>query len=281
MPFQFQVAVPPFIDHPTMSQILTTLGLTTNLRLVLDASDAASYTSGQSWLDRSGNGYDFFRGADGSATASDPTFNGIAGGRTSSEYWSFDGGDYFTYDSANESWMSNYNKNNATGTIIAWLYTGAASSPTAGDAIASTLPRNLGITEYGFTFRMVLTSGAGALEMVAESGTVANGILKTSIITLSASAWQMVAVSFNEASNSCVFAIGKASGFASESTTYTFGSTAANDAGNTLHIASDALAAQVFASGRRLASVVMWEGTALSAANLEAIFTATRGKFGI
>src|SRR5688572_16443964 len=38
------------------------LGLTTGLQFSLDAGSADSYTSGQSWLDLSGNGQDFFRG---------------------------------------------------------------------------------------------------------------------------------------------------------------------------------------------------------------------------
>ncbi|MGZ9107256.1 MAG: hypothetical protein ACXW4B_00340 [Micavibrio sp.] len=37
--------------------------------------------------------YDFYRGADETATAADPTFNGVAG--TGAAYWSFDGGDAF------------------------------------------------------------------------------------------------------------------------------------------------------------------------------------------
>lgn len=68
----------------------------------LDATLAESYDgAGQIWsnlmetpADGAGRGdYDFYRGADDTATAADPTFSGTAG--SSDAYWSFDGGDAF------------------------------------------------------------------------------------------------------------------------------------------------------------------------------------------
>jgi hypothetical protein len=59
--------------------IICRLGLVTNCKLVLDAGEASSYTSGQSWLDLSGNGYDFFLGSTSGAAANDP-FGGPLGG---------------------------------------------------------------------------------------------------------------------------------------------------------------------------------------------------------
>lgn len=86
-------------------------GLATGLKLCLDAGDDESYSSGQKWLDTSGGGYDFYRGAGSGSEGSDPTFNGTVGRRSSGEYFSGDGGDYFTYDSANETWMNDLHKN--------------------------------------------------------------------------------------------------------------------------------------------------------------------------
>ena len=56
----------------TMKETLTLLGLTTNLKLCLDAGDLASVASGSQtkWLYVSGGGYDFFRGTDGTSQAS-------------------------------------------------------------------------------------------------------------------------------------------------------------------------------------------------------------------
>jgi len=99
-------------SHPAwnLEEIIRGLSLDTNLKLCLDAGEGDSYTSGQSWLDLAGSGYDFFLGQDGSSDSTDPTFNGVANTMTSSEYWSFDGGDYFTYDTTNETWMENLHK---------------------------------------------------------------------------------------------------------------------------------------------------------------------------
>jgi len=104
----------------TLIDAITTAGLTSGLQLALDAGDTNSYSgSGQSWLDTSGNGYDFFRGITGGANSDDPTFNGTSGGISINEYWSFDGDDFFIYDSANETWMNNLHKNNAQ---WSWLF---------------------------------------------------------------------------------------------------------------------------------------------------------------
>ena len=102
------------------TELITTIrrcGLTTGLKLCLDKGDANSYASGQSWLDVSGNGYDFFLGATGGAEASDPTSNGTAGGRSPEEYWSFDGVQFFRLASANPTWVNNFHKDNAKFTL--------------------------------------------------------------------------------------------------------------------------------------------------------------------
>ena len=67
-----------------------------NLVCHLDAGDANSYSgSGQTWSDLSPAGNDFYRGATSSPEPSDATFNGAAGGESSGEYFSLDGGDWF------------------------------------------------------------------------------------------------------------------------------------------------------------------------------------------
>jgi hypothetical protein len=97
--------------HPhNFRSVIGNQGLTSGLRLCLDAGDGLSYRSGQSWLDRSGNGYDFFLGLNGSAAGDDPTFNGTPNLHSSNEYFGYDGGDFFAYDSVNEAWMQNLHK---------------------------------------------------------------------------------------------------------------------------------------------------------------------------
>ena len=107
--------------------VITDASLTTNLRLVLDAGDSNSYTSGTKWLDVSGNGYDMTFGNATGASTDDPTFVGVVGHRGVGTYMSFDGGDYFEYDSANETWMNNLHKANSVFSSIAGLFTKSGS----------------------------------------------------------------------------------------------------------------------------------------------------------
>jgi len=98
------------------------LGLSSSLKLCLDAGDAASAPSSPTkWLDLSGNGYDFNLGADGTHPGTDePTLNGTPG--QAGTYFGFDDSDFFTCDAANEAWMQNLHKDNALLTIVSWVY---------------------------------------------------------------------------------------------------------------------------------------------------------------
>lgn len=79
-------------DSHELISIITKMGLSSDCKLCLDASDALSYTSGQTWTDRSGNGNNYFVGATNAVEATDYAFVGTAG--TPDAYFQFDGGDY-------------------------------------------------------------------------------------------------------------------------------------------------------------------------------------------
>jgi hypothetical protein len=266
MAFQFSIAQHP---HPTVAliNVLTSLGLTTNLKLVLDAGDALSVTSASAtkWLDRSGNGYDFFCGTDATVQATDPTFNGTVGGKSASEYYSFDGGDYHRYDSANEPWMAAPHKDGAVLSWAAWVYLTADS--------------NRGI---------VGTTGASAggvgfyigLNLSAQNFTVYNTSLAftaADTTTYSTGKWQFLAGRVDEAANAISFCT---NGTIS-TTTCTFTSPNAGAASYTMEISAIGNGFSPLSSGSRIAHLAMWQGTALSTANLSAIFEATRATFGI
>jgi hypothetical protein len=103
-----------FKRSKSLWQVIQECGLTSNCKLCLDAGDSSSYDgSSQTWYDLSGNGFDWYCGATSGAEASDPTFNGSAGGKSPSEYWSFDGGDWFVMAVAEPSWINNLHKDNA------------------------------------------------------------------------------------------------------------------------------------------------------------------------
>lgn len=245
-----------------MIQAITTAGLTSNLQLCLDAGDPLSYTSGQSWLDRSGNGYDFFLGADGSGTATDPTF--VSAGRLS--YWTFDGGDYFTYDTTNETWMQNLHKNNAVFSYLCMFYKpGAVSAYAFGDTGAGSVTGALvNVSSSGLE---VVNAGVG---VIGKSGTSA-GV-----------GWHFSAGSITEAT-------GAGGGFFYRDGSYdqsggsdTFDSTytlpSSGSASHTFQIAASGNGSSPFGVDTRMSCIAIWS-SALSKGNMDALWTSMRGRF--
>ncbi len=93
----------------------------------LDATIAASYTSGQTWANlietpADGTGqtyYDFWLGVDGSATATDPTFTGSADDPAA--YFAHDGGDYFRAKDLTGTALNKSGMTSGTGTGPVWI----------------------------------------------------------------------------------------------------------------------------------------------------------------
>lgn len=256
-----------WIRNNTLFEILTSLGLTSNLQLCLDAGDSASYSSGQSWLDRSGNGYDFFRGTTSASQATDPTFNGTAGAIRSTEYWSFDAGDFFTYDTTNETWMENLHKNNAVHTLLCWVYPGSVAT---NQAMAGTV----GATGSGTGFGFQIDAGAALLFQARNAGVVALNVNTTA--TFSATAWQMGAVALDEAAATGTLQINSTQ----ESFTSTYSSPAAGAASQTMQIGARGNAQTPLVANSRMAMFAAWSSK-LTDAQLLSIYTATRGRFGV
>lgn len=248
-------------------------GLTSGLKLCLDAGDANSYSSGQSWLDTSGNGYDFFRGATSGAEGSDPTFNGTAGRRSSGEYWSFDGGDFFRYDTTNETWMNNLHKDNAKFTFFAVVQPG-------GTGAASTRLSSTGVYTVSTCCEWVLTSSASERQTLAIGNGASEVLNQTSVATIISGATHVVAVTLDEsvgADGGAFFIDGTWETFTS-----TYASPSTGSSGNTMHIGcrADEIYGWLFAASR-LSMFAAWEGVALSKEQLNALYMHTRGRFGV
>jgi hypothetical protein len=254
---------------------LTRLGLTTNLRLCLDAGDAASYPgSGQSWLDRSGGGYDFFLGTTSGADATDPVFNGTAGRKSSNEYWTPSGGDLFTYDSANESWMTALHQAGAQFTIAMWVYDPVpvtilndaemirtATSSTAGTGVALSISSSflkpvLNVVNAGADVETILWGG------LPESGK-----------------WNYIAISVDIVAGTYVtgWAAGNpksgGSGYAAESGSASYSSPSGGAASVTMRL-------DFTDSQMRYRDLMIWS-RALTSENLRSIWNATRLKYNI
>jgi hypothetical protein len=257
-------------QYPLLYEAIVGLGLTSNLKLCLDAADSASYSSGQSWLDRSGGGYDFFRGADGSATATDPTFNGTPGGKSSSEYWSFDGGDYFNYDTANEAWMENLHKDGAKFTIAAWCY----FATTAGHSMIGNSNNSQALV--GFNFAAIPSTGLLVVNVSNGSGTYALNWGGASL-GVTTGVWQFCAATYDEATGAGYKVVNQTHSV-NIATPYTTPS--ASGAASNTNIARNG-SGQTFGNGSRMAGIMAWEGVAFSPTQVDALFRATRRRFNV
>lgn len=251
--------------------VLERLGLTSGLKVCVDAGDSASYTTGQPWLDRSGNGYDFNRGATSASEASDPTFNGSAGGLSTGEYWSFDGADYFRYDTTNETWMNNLHKDNAVFTIVSWL-----NAPGTGSIGVVGTTGNGTAGRHGIYFGRSGSTGPGAMTLLvnnAQPGGDPPAVNDFSSFILTNECF--VACAMNEPTGSLLYCLNGS--FESKSVTYSGPST--NDATFTMEIGARGNAEARLPNLSRLYMVAIWEGVALSQAQITSIYNASHSRF--
>ena len=256
---------------------IVTAGFSTNLKIVLDAGAADSYTSGQKWLDISGNGYDFFRGVSDSAASDDPTHNGTAGGLSDAEYFSFDGGDHFVYDSTNESWMNDMHKDNAAWTMCIWMYR-TTDSDNAFACTSSAHP-NAGINWY----QDGAVPGNTNLSVTTGSG-YALGQTTRSAAGMSLDEWQLISLSLNEApgSGGVILQVDDAGGTTSNTFDSTYSSPSTGAGTQQFQLGAFYSGPSVrMKSGGRFGGFFVWGGTALSSANITAVFNATKARWGL
>lgn len=251
------------------------LRLTSGLQLCLDAGDAASLpASATSWLDLSGNGFDFFLGTDATAQATDPSINGTAGQLAAGNYLGFDGGDYLTYDAANETWMNSLHKDNALFTLLFWVYFGTA--PAAG---VNRIFGNCGATPSaanGIRFLIDNPSGSVLFQVFKTDASLAENV-NSGATTVTGGAWYQIAISVDEAADSGFFGInGTAVTFSAAYTT-----PAAGDATFTTQIGAGGNNNSPLSANSRMAMAAAWSGRALSQGEVSAFFNATRGRFGV
>lgn len=261
---------------------IVSAGLTTGLQVCLDAGALASYPgSGQIWSDLSGNGFDFLLGADNSATATDPTWNagGTAGALTSSEYFSLDGGDYFTLDeSANPAAFETLHKDNA---VLSWL--AAVYTPGTWGANDALFGMQGGAAVNNVGFSCICATGAGKLgAFVGRGGAGALSIYPDAAITTGA--WRILGGSINEPA-------GAGGGFFYDTGSYnqvsaadtfnaTYSSPSSSSATYKMQICAAGNGGNPIANGARIACFALWT-TALTKANLDTIKALIGPRFGV
>ena len=203
----------------------------------LDAGLNASYSgSGQTFASSNLNTtYDFWLGNNNSATANDPTFNGVAGADSTAEYFSGDGGDFFTIK-ANDTFINSLHKENALFSWYAFMKT-----PTVHDKF---LLETLGTSPTGVGLRFHL-GGSNALKFDVGDGVSQITIASTGSSFISTSTSYLIALSYNESTGVGLIYLKSDAGVKS---TYNFSNTY-NAAGLTPSSSTASLPLNIYGSG--------------------------------
>lgn len=258
--------------RPLVIEAIKASGLLAGLKVCLDAGDIRSLPAGSSkFLDASGNGYDWFLGTTGSATATDPTINGPAGLKSAKNYLSFDGGDCLLYDTTNEAWMDTLHKDNALLTAMFWLYRPDNTGYYPLLAFGGT-----GIDWSGQGFSCEIN--AANLRCVVVNGVAGGAISPSASIAPPVNKWTCVGFSINEAAGLGIFYCDGVQ----ETFNATYSSPSASAASYTGCMMSlNAGTTHFPPSGFRLASMCVWQGYALNFGEMNKFYTNTRRRFDI
>jgi hypothetical protein len=249
-----------FRPNKSFRAIIDDLGLSTGLQLCLDAGDIASYPgSGQTWTDRSSSSSHFLVGATAGAEASDPTFNGIAGNLTESEFWSFDGGDWFTVaTAANPAWIESFHKAGARFTVIAWVFIPVISAfyPIFGNNQDDLL-------QVGVNFWFRTTN---EIKMGVNDGSGVEAWSHATTEQITATGWHFAAFSVSDGATGFFQLDG-----VQESAAVAFATPSAASASFRTEIGSSGGSSSTFDNNTRLGSFMMWN-RALSAAEMMSLY---------
>jgi hypothetical protein len=257
--------------YPSRTNFMNTayaLGLAGNLKICLDFGDAGCYSgSGQNVNDLSANAHHFYRGPTSGAEGRDPTFNGTAGTLSSSEYFSQTGTQGLSLQSGtNPAWVHNLHKDNAKFTFITWI-----TGPDYGFFSYLLCSGQLvpGVT-WGRTSAELFTT-----RVFGDAGSTVN-IQSTGSVPLTG--WVCMAVSLDEAvgANGQIHFINGSVNLL----TSTYSSPSTADAGQVLTLGGANFSAGNNHSGN-IAGFLIYEGVALSQAQLYAFYNATRWRFGV
>jgi len=269
----------PFVKagRRTLLEMITLNGLSTDLALCLDAGDANSYDgTSQTWFDVSENDQDFFRGTASSAQASDPTFNGVANGKSENEYFSLDGGDHFQEASAAVmNFAETWHKDNAAFTFGFIMYASDADNQAsvATTIFANALTAGGAITGSEF----YVSSGAEALRLaIYKIGTdPLVTTLKTAFLPASRS-WLCAIASVDEANGNILVKTTSAAADLLTGQSYVAPDTAASsDAYTLMNVTNGGIP---WASGVRLAGAFAWNRV-LTTGELDVMFSAIKMRF--
>jgi len=261
----------PHLYRANLKEIIDALGLGDGLACCYDFGESDCYSgSGQTVTDLSGNGLTLNLGATSGAEASDPTFNGVAGALSENEYFSFDGGDYFTLASANPTDINDLHKNNADLMLFAIDQIGALSTSQRMFGTNAGSTSNIGV-EWGFggTNSHIFSCTNGTGSYARDSSSSGTGIAATGV-------WNHHAWYVDEAANSR-YGIRNFSS-ASGASSYTAPSAAA--ATYAFNLGADGNGHKPLTNGSKLAMFALWStGNGINRSRLLSLIAMTRARF--
>lgn len=242
-------------------------GLSTSLSFCLDAGDANSYAgSGQQWSDVSGQGNHYYRGADNTATTDDPTFAGTAGGLSESDYFSFDGGDYFS-PVGSPTFDDGWSKDGGVFSVAVVFYSAASGS-------ARALIGNAGATGHDGVLVRINTGDTISLYHDTDNSGAAGQIIKTTTATITAAKPNLVIATLDETVPQVRIKVNRAA-------VETFSTTASALTNNPaiLSIGSFGAGTQKLGNGDRIYGAMAWSGRYFTSAEMDAFATLVATRF--
>jgi hypothetical protein len=248
-----------------------------NLHFCLDSGALESYASGQTWSDLTSNGIDTQRGTSSGSDATDPAHNGTPGDLSSTEYWSFDGGDYFLKPTTNSTELNAMHKDNAKWAVAIWEYVVSGE-----DGIFSTV--NAPSNRNGVV--MLHAPLIQQLQVAHASGAALGD--KNGATSIKNTAWNLECFVVDEAGGSVSFHyLGNADGNGynqvgggnTYDAAYTSPSSTNSDP---LQISGARGTGQILASGARIGMVAMWSGGTLpTKAQFDTFYTSSKVRWGL
>jgi hypothetical protein len=185
----------------------------------------------------------------------------VAGAKSAAEYFSFDGGDFFT-ETAAHTFADDFHKNNGAFTVLALYFIGASK------AAMSKLFDNTGQQAAGSPGTSLYVNSADTLSLFHAIDDAGSAEVLTTSATVALNSWNMLAAAFNEATPACDLVINAtAQSFTPTASTATAAKATSNRIG-----ARSAGAANPFESGERLALFAVWN-TKLTTTQIGNIYT--------
>jgi hypothetical protein len=207
---------------------------------------------GQTFVDISGNGYNFSLGTTTGVAADDPAFYGSVGMESSNEYFQYDGGDFFLATNANDTLINSLHKVGATYSCVGFVYplsTGRCGIFHTGGSVTS-----IGIHFYG--------SNTGALFSYTGNGSANSMDTTTALLNFNQVNMAAVSVSLDSTtSRTRNFYLNGVYQSTTVTSSFSFSSSAASSA----RIGASGDSSIISASGSRLLGLAVFDRTLVAA----------------